>query len=672
MGQVSSGSVIRRSGALAGFLCAAFLAAAAHGECLAQADGYGRIQALNLDGEFVEVSTDLRLHHPDWLGMSALNAWSTAGTAFRESAGARSWTGTVPVGAATSTYEVILRETNGAVRVTSRLTAVTDVPLQAVHLHVGVPVRDFAGGTITVTGGVEPAVSPCPATAPAGDPHFLEAEGTEALFIDRSGGRTLRVRFDRPVPIAVQDERAWGMASYGLYVPLARGSLNAGRTLEGGMTLEAGGSVDRTPAQLTLGAPRRARRFEGFGGNYCFALDSPVTAYTLTNCRSHWARTEMKLREWAPRDADADDAAAWQACAANDLDGSDLHRGMLTAQALAQSATPLMISVWRLPEWLYAPANPPNPPRTVAADKWPAVRAAVGSYLLHMKTRYGVEPALFSFNEADAGVDVRLTPTEQTEMIRSFGAHFERLGLRTRLVAGDTTSARGSTVEFASAPLLDRAARRYVGAVAFHAWGGATPEEYAAWDRLARAYRLPLLAAEIGYDSDWRTVPAWFDTSLYVMRELHLLQDLLTSARVTGGMYWEFTGDYAPVRAVSRPGGPPVFEPTQRYANFRQFCNLTPSPARPVAATSSCDKVVVSAFDHGSFFRRGYVVHIANLGPERDATLTGLPWSADSLRAVRTSDAERCVDLPAVPVRRGTASLTLARHSLLTLTTQTQ
>jgi hypothetical protein len=649
----------------------ACVAAAAPAGHPAQTDGRGRILALDLEGEFVELTTDLRLHHPGWSGVSSLSAWSETTTVFGETPGARSWSGVIPVNASTCAYEMVARETNDLTRVDARLSGVTDVPLQAAHFHVGIPIRDFSGGTVAITGGDESLMARCPASPPVAEAHLLVGEGSGAVFVNATGHRTLRVGFDRPVRIAVQDERMWGADVYGLYVSLS-GALSKGEAVTLGATFQVEGHVDRAPARLAVSTSGRRHAFEGFGGNYCFNLDSPVTDYTLRDLCSHWARIEMKLGAWAPDPIAADDASAWQGCATNDVEGSDLHRGMLIAQELTQRSVPLMISLWRLPEWLYAPAGGPvAAPRRVAEYRWDSLLGAIGSYLLHLKTRYSVEPVLFSFNESDAGVDVQFTAAEQTEMIRRVGSHFHRLGLRTQLAAGDTGSPRGQAVEFAAAPLRDRAARRYVGAISFHAWGGASPDEYAAWARLAREYRLPLLAAEIGYDSDWRSAPAWFNTPLYAMRELRLLQDLVARGHVTGGMYWELTGDYAPVQtAMVGTNGTPILEPTQRYANLRQFCNLTPSPAQTLTATSSCGQVVVTAFEGKVAGRRGYVVHIANLGPGREATLTGLPRSVTAARAVRSTERERCRELPDVPVRDGTVSLELPSRSLLTLVTR--
>ena len=428
---------------------------------LAHTDANGRVLALSLDGDLIPVVTDLRLHQPGWTGVATLGPWSAELTSFAETNGERTWTGRIPVGLAACRYAQTLTESNGAARLHITVTAETDVDLEALHFALSVPIRDFAGGKVQIRGGPAALAAAFPKALPD-DEHFLAGLGTEAVLASAAGDHTLSVTFDQPVGITFQDERRWNYADYGLFVPCARGRMRAGQTVEIAVTLRMTGRADHAAARLTVDPGQRLFRFDGFGGNYCFALDSPIADYTLAEVRSHWARTEMKLRLWAPGSIAADAAAAWQACATNDVAGSDLRRGMLVAQALRQRGVPTMISLWRLPEWLYAwpAAAGTSGQRQVAADRWPQLLAAIGSYLLYAREHYGVEPDLFSFNESEIGVDVMFTAAEHAAMVQRLGAHLEGLGLKTRMVAGDTGSARGAAPEFAAAPLKDAAARR--------------------------------------------------------------------------------------------------------------------------------------------------------------------------------------------------------------------
>ena len=54
-----------------------------------------------------------------------------------------------------------------------------------------------------------------------------------------------------------------------------------------------------------------------------------------------------------------------------------------------------------------------------------------------MKEAYGVEADLFSFNESDLGINVRMTGEEHKEFIKKLGAFFAKKGLSTKLLLGD-------------------------------------------------------------------------------------------------------------------------------------------------------------------------------------------------------------------------------------------
>ena len=76
-----------------------------------------------------------------------------------------------------------------------------------------------------------------------------------------------------------------------------------------------------------------------------------------------------------------------------------------------------------------------NPPgrvrqskRRIHPDRWDELLECLGSYLAYAKREYGVEPDLFSFNEANIGVDVLLTAEEHREAIKHIGPASRRWG----------------------------------------------------------------------------------------------------------------------------------------------------------------------------------------------------------------------------------------------------
>ena len=341
------------------------------------------------------------------------------------------------------------------------------------------------------------------------------------------------------------------------------------------------GTPDTRPAHLTLDADRVRYRFDGFGGNYCFGIESPVTQYTLDHLKVAWARTEMSLALWEPEnDNESPDAVSWEAFERRDTPDSRLRREWLLMKQIQDKGIPYVISALRMPQWLTEPAGRGSESRTrrLRPEMWPEMLEAVGSYLLYANEHYGVEPNLFSFNEANIGVDLLLSPEEHRQMIKCLGAHLKKLGLKTKMLLGDTGSARG-THTYCLPAANDPEAMQYVGAVAFHSWGGVSPEDYQAWSDLADRLKLPLLDTELGVDAVAYRDRS-YDSFFYATREVEMYQDVILHARVQGTQQWEFTNDYSIVHETKDAAGKTLIEPTARFHFVKQFCNLTPVRVR--------------------------------------------------------------------------------------------
>ncbi len=423
-------------------------------------------------------------------------------------------------------------------------------------------------------------------------------------------------------------------------------------------------------AHLTVDANQVRYRLDGFGGNYCFGIESPVTQYTLNNLRIAWARTEMSLNDWEPKnDNVSPDATNWEYLESQDQPGSKLRAEFLLAKQIQNMGIPYAISVWWLPEWLYAePGKPPNTHRRrIHPDKWPELLECMGSYLLYARRQYGVEPDLFSFNEPNIGVMVLFSAQQHCQAIKRIGAHVASLGLKTKMLLADATGPRG-THAYAHVAAGDPEAMQYVAAVGFHSWSGASPQQYAAWADLAEGLNLPLLVTELGVDPHaWRTRS--FETFDYAMRELRMYQELLLYARPQATMQWEFTSDYSILKEEDDEAGQTKLVPTVRFNFIRHFCNLTPPGADALTTTSDASEVLFTAFAGLADTGRVHTLHIANFGDERAVTISGLPADATQFRAIRTSQHEGFRELEPVPAHDRTIRVELAARSLLTLTT---
>jgi hypothetical protein len=319
---------------------------------------------------------------------------------------------------------------------------------------------------------------------------------------------------------------------------------------------------------------------------------------------------------------------------------------------------PYVSSIWQLPERFYTdPAEEPHrwERRRVAAEKWPEIVQAIGSYLSYAKEQYGAEPDLFSFNEANIGIDVLLTAEEHRDAIKRIGAHLVERGLKTRMLLADAAGPRG-THRYALPAARDHEAMCYVGAVGFHSWGGGTPKHYRAWAELAESLELPLLVTEMGVDAQAYKGKR-YDSYEYGVREVRMYQELLLHARPRATIQWEFTADYGIVTED--------LEPTPRFWLVKHFSDLTPANADALGTRSNHPQVLFTAFLAGGV----YTLHIANTGAARDVTIDGLPRDISKLRAIVTCKPKQFKESPRVCAEGGAVRLAVPARSLVTLTT---
>lgn len=635
---------------------------------VAVVDGTGQIAALTVEGETLDVQVGYRIPLKGW-GKS-LGPWDARGVKVTRDGKRMLLTGRVEVEPDKRyAVEQTIDDRNDAVTVKLTFTAEAAVETEGVFLWIDVPIDRFAGGACKLQRGDRIVdTSDFPREEPA-QRHFLRGHADSIMMSSPKQDAELDITFDRAILATVQDTREWNGTKFSAFCLLAP-SLKKGESTSLTVTIKPSVRADTSPANLTLDVTRARYRLDGFGGNYCFGIESPITQYTLKNLDIAWARTEMTPYEWEPEnDNDSPRDTDWEYLEKHDRPGSNLQREFQVAKQIQDMGVPYVISVWSLPRWLYE--NPSDrvrqSKRRIHPDKWDELLECLGSYLVYAKRAHGVEPDLFSFNEANIGVDVLLTAEEHREAIKRIGAHFATLGLKTRMLLADATGARG-THTYALPAANDSEALRYCGAIGFHSWGGAAPDEYAAWGDLAEKLKLPLLVTELGVDAGaWRTKA--FDSYHYAMREVRMYQELLLHARPQGTMQWEFTSDYGIAKVTGAGDGETEVVPTARFHFVKHFCNLTPKGADALTTASDNGSVLFTAFRAGTDRDPACTLHIANLGPARSATITGIPASVKQLRAVQTTEAEHFHELAKVQPDGGTITLKLAAQSLLTLTT---
>ena len=642
------------------------LAQAAGGQ-VAHVDRTGRVRMLRAGGEFHPVTTELVVALPKWARQRRQG--EAKGVRREGEPGQRRWTGRIDLGGGKSVrFEQDLSEADGEVCLRYRVRAGADVALAGVFLFVHLPVEAFAGGKCEVIcpGDKTPPDATMPATLPAKH-HFLTGKSAGLTVADRAGTTRLRIGLDRPAPLIVQDGRKWKGNRYDVYFRLLDGPGGTDRSGELTVTLKLDAPEDRRPARLTVDPGKRRYRLDGFGGNFCYGVDSPVTRHNLANIPMAWARVGVKLEQWEPtNENDSPDEMNWDVYRRRDRPGSQLRTDFLTARRLARMNVPTIASTWRVPEFVTAKPGQDwrAHKRKLPREKWPEVLECIGSYLLHAKREYQSEPVMFSFNESDIGVFVLMSPEEHRDWIKACGAYLAKLGLKTKMLLGDCTKA-GNTA-FIEPAAADPEAMKHVAAVAFHTWSK-RPKHYRAWRDVARRLKLPLLATEVGPDAAAHKDGS-FNLLHYFAAEMRMYQELLLHADCQGILEWEYTADYRMLE-VDKAGGKETVRPTPRFWMIRQFATRTPRPAEALETASDHPRVLFTAFAPAGK-AEGLTLHVANPGSARKATLTGLPASVQRLRAERTSWDKGHEPLAPVAVRAGTAELDLAAFSLLTLSTQ--
>lgn len=506
-------------------------------------------------------------------------------------------------------------------RIDYEFTAIDPIPEAGVFWFASIPVSGLSGGTVLLDGQAFkfPAIPP-----PKGANAFLfRGRCRTATLTSADGSTRIVLRFDQPRTVIIQDGRVFGADAFQLFFRLQQDDgadevpLPALTTFRASVTTEAALPADNRPVDVAIDSAQVGAAFDGVGGDFVYSTDSPVTQITLHRLPLTWARVGMDLTDWADDRSIADPAVL-------DTPGSALRRRFeLDRQVYAKCDGRMIASVWFIPEWFYA--QPIAGRRTagdpVPRDRWDALAKTIVSYLRHEKQDYGVEPRLFSFNESDYGVYVRLSAADMHDLIIQLGQAFEAAGLKTRLLLGDSASATLGWEQI-QPTLNDPEAMKYVGALAYHAWTD-EPATHPSWAAAAEKAKLPLLLTEVGADSQ-----AWIDDTvnspLNALRYMRRFIGLVRESHANALLEWEYTGDYP----LLTPGtsGETSMAPTARFGLLSLF-DLPPGQ-RVVATHASLDVCPATALvgNDGALS-----VFIFNASDARRLQLRGLPATISHL-----------------------------------------
>jgi len=627
----------------------------------------GNLRGIRVDGELMAFSTSIRGVAPPAAEEGQAGRGRGGGQFSRDggvlivtgglSSGARGG-GRVRGGAPTAgvSYRAAFKDVApGTVDAEIQITSTADTPLQGVYFAIALPGADYAGGSAQW---IEP-------NSAAGSPVSLAAKGPSATSLHVSGSargvrvasarRQLELNLPASVELVIQDIANRGKSDIEVSFPLCLGNLTQGQEVRATFTIKATGEVDKSPARLVMDPSRPGRRYDGMGGN--FRIQSPADAaqiqYNLDNLRVAWGRVAMPLDRWQPNE-EADPVAA---AAAGTLD-TGVGEAMEMAQKLARKGIPTVISIWSAPNWALAQGGGGRGGRArINPEKWDKVCKAIGSYLEYMKKDYGAEPALFSFNESDMGINVLQSPQEHAETIKRLGAYFASRGLKTRMLLGDTGNPTGD--RFIDVALADPEAAKYIGAVSFHSWNSGTVEQYTHFSQAAGQLGVPLLVGEGGLDPSAHQYRAIFLEPWFCLSEIAQYVEICRVAQPLAILHWQFTADYS---ILTGGTGGQALQPAQRFWDIKQL-GMTAAGSTAVPITCYNPKVVSCAFaDHGA-----WVVHLVNNGAARTATVSGLPAAVKEIRVFVTDSRRGIQEAGRVPVVQGSVQLPLDSMSFTSL-----
>jgi hypothetical protein len=291
-----------------------------------------------------------------------------------------------------------------------------------------------------------------------------------------------------------------------------------------------------------------------------------------------------------------------------------------------------------------------------------AIYKSIADYIQYLKNKYGVEIKLFSFNESDLGINVRVSAQEHDDFIKGCGAYFAAHGLKTKMLLGDNSDA--TTYKFIYPAMDDPDARQYIGAISFHSWRGWDTEILQKWADAAAKLNLPLIVGEGSIDAAAWNYPDIFQEQTYALKEINLYTRLLAICQPVSILQWQLTSDYSPLIGGGIFGNNEPLHPGQRFWNLKQ---LSATPKGLFAMPITCDRPDITAAALGDNNKGIYAVHLVNNGTTRKITLTGLSATVELLRIYTTSKNQDMKENKPINVTNGSAKFKLPATSYVTL-----
>ncbi len=421
-------------------------------------------------------------------------------------------------------------------------------------------------------------------------------------------------------------------------------------------TTLAGSGQTGPGVTVAIRLDQTAQRIQGMGGNYPdsrmgWIPQDAVGQLLLDTLKPTQVRIGLPMMKWEPTNDNADPMTInWSGL----RDQGTVHELFQLLQDFHARQIPIVASIWDLPDWMVADASK-SKHRTIGAGQMDEVVESILAFLQRAQDVYGVPIAYVSFNEADLGINVDLTPADYADLIQRAGRRFDAAGLSTKWLGGDTASAM-TTVNY-TRPLLDNpAVSPYIGPIAYHSYSG-TDDDFRAIAALAEQYGRDVWATEVGYHpnlSSFAVDPR--ATWQHALNTAVIYDRVLTQSHATVLDHWHYQGDgpYALVNKTS-------LTPYPIYYVIKQFMDHLPVGCQMVQATANAIGVrPIAAVDDAN---SRFTMLLINTQPSPvPVTVTGLPNTV--LTAERTSASEDLADIGTYQVVNGRLQLSLPKQSV--------
>jgi len=650
---------------------------------------WGNIRSFHVDGEKLNFETSLRSVYEDWSGCissercnwQGSQTYSVAGNVTKMS----HFLQALPLN-----YAATFTETGqNSVKIDLSINATADISQAGTYFCVEIPGSEFIDGTLdiyackTKNGSVT-----LKSAIPDGRTEYIKAKGNRIIvktalreyeviagnnteifvkqnFIDRPG------YLNDPLPVKkfVASDPNRPIADYQIYFTLIDGKAENGIQKKAEYTINVKGNVDKEDVRISIDPSKPGRPFKGVGSNYRvydLERDSAVILYCLDSIRVAWGRIAFDWKEWQPKEKDN---PLVNARAGKLSEG--FYDQIEMARILAKRHIPMIVTIWSPPVWAIDSTRhnrqglEHDAKISLDSKKIDEMCKSIAAFIEYLKTDYGIEIPLFSFNEVDYGVMVYHTPEEHAFYVKAIGKHFASRGLMTKILLGDTGACTVRSNQIVIPAVNDSTIHKYIGAVGFHTWHGCTPADLKAWLLSAQKLNVPLMVVEGGPNSAEHRYPMHFLDKWFQLSEIDLYIKICREAQVATIMEWQLTPDYSVLAGNGLYGDKGPLRPTQRFWNLKQL-GSTPEGSFAIPVDVAGPNVTAAAF--ADILHGLYTIHIVNNSGERKAIISNIPADIKELNVYKTDFSRGMQAAGKVQVKNGAAEVVMESACFTTLT----